>query len=40
MALSQTPHIVPEKDRIARKVAMLPDGGAMLPDAHITSIQC
>ena len=27
-----------EKDRIARKGAMLLDGGAMLPDGYITSI--
>ena len=29
---------VQEKDRIARKGAMLPDGGAILPDGYITSI--
>ena len=28
---------VQEKDRIARKGAMLLDGGAMLPDGYITS---
>ena len=28
---------VQQKDRIARKGAMLPDGGAMLPDCYITS---
>ena len=31
-------NIVQEKDRIARKGAMLPDGGAILPDGYITSI--
>ena len=30
---------VREKDRIARKGSMLPDGGAKLPDGYITSIQ-
>ena len=30
---------VREKDRIAGKGAMLPDGGAKLPDGYITSIQ-
>ena len=29
----------PEKDRFVREGAMLPDGGAMLPEGYITSMS-